>query len=145
MELVKSTQLLEEDRKNFVARCAFPNCRSKIIPSSSLPESVILVKNSPTMLRLVKNDPNSPNQERNFYKVDDVWKFDNIGVSRKIPEDKGDVIVDDKVIKVQRLLVCSDCDKGPIGFAGIVHGDGDEVDNLVYFLGSDSVLYELLP
>lgn len=97
------------------------------------------------MLRLVKNDPNSPNQERNFYKVDDVWKFDNIGVSRKIPEDKGDVIVDDKVIKVQRLLVCSDCDKGPIGFAGIVHGDGDEVDNLVYFLGSDSVLYELLP
>ena len=83
-----------------------------------------------------------------FYKVDDVWDFDNIGVSRAVENlsspielalDPGEPVT----LNIERLLICSECDKGPLGFAGISEKDAADVKNLKYFLSCNSVVYDV--
>lgn len=75
-----------------------------------------------------------------FFKIDDVWDFDNIAVS-KPTADLAKPTVADSSFSILRLLICSECDRGPLGFAGHLNGDSD-VGKLVYFLSCESVLYD---
>ncbi|CAK7913103.1 hypothetical protein CAAN1_20S02652 [[Candida] anglica] len=121
-------------------RCPFKGCNARVIPTKSL--QTVKVANSPQMTSLNEKDTHTE-----FYQVNDVWDFDNIGVSRPSDELEQPTITtasgDELEIAVQRLLICSECDRGPLGFAGISSGD-DEKDhkNLKYFLSCTSVLYE---
>lgn len=76
-----------------------------------------------------------------FYRVDDVWDFDNVGVSRPTAN-MALPIVGDETLNVERLLVCSECDRGPLGFAGVSETQSNTHENLKYFISCDSVLYE---
>lgn len=94
------------------------------------------------MVQISDNTDSNPNK---FFKIDDVWDFDNIGVSRPSGDIKQPIIEENnKVlnIKIERLLICSECDKGPIGFAGL-EGEDTDVKNLKYFLSCSSVLYDI--
>lgn len=57
-----------------------------------------------------------------FIKINDVWDFNNIGVSNqshlnleiKLKEITNEM--ETKDIKIAKFLICGDCDKGPLGF-----------------------------
>lgn len=61
-----------------------------------------------------------------FYKANDIWEFNNIGVSKPPTDIKKPEILklknfkngDIHVYVVVRYLVCGDCDKGAFGFGG---------------------------
>lgn len=128
---------------SIIIRCPFGSCNTRIIMlSEKLLSSELIIKNSPDMVQISDNADSNPNQ---FFKINDVWDFDNIGVSRPSGDIKQPIIEENnKVlnIKIERLLICSECDKGPIGFAGLEGGDTD-VKNLKYFLSCSSVLYDI--
>lgn len=117
-------------------KCPFPSCSTKIIPyTEALRTSILKVPNAPSMVNVESSDID-------FFKVNDMWDFDNIGVSRPMNEAK-DFKVDDKNFSIERLLICSECDKGPIGFAGHFEGNEDPTpNNLIYYLSCNSVLYQ---
>ncbi len=93
--------------------------------------------------------------------VTDVFQFDNIGVSRSglspnskpikftISNNEGKESA--TIVTIDRLLVCADCDKGPIGFAGLLSDDVKENEKeldrvkkslaLRYYLNLNSVIY----
>lgn len=125
-----------------IIRCPFGTCNTRIIPlSEKLISNELHIQNSPDMVQLSDNS----NPTSLFYKINDVWDFDNIGVSRPSDDIKQPIIREnDKTlnIKIERLLICSECDKGPIGFAGLEEGL-TEVKNLKYFLSCNSVLYDV--
>lgn len=136
MHLVHHDQV-QLDGKH-TARCAFPNCNSRIISVSN--PKVVSIEGAPNLLKVSRDL-----QETSlFYQVDDVWKFDNIGVSRpsKLQEIPPKVN-GEKVLEIERLLICSDCDKGPIGCAGHIEGEPKEVNSLRYFLSVNSVLFQV--
>lgn len=163
---------LPESKKNDGAnktvqiRCPFKECSLKIIPlkCSDLEAKLVDIEDAPETvyvdperLEIVKCEKES----RKYYRIDNAWDFDNIGVSKatediqqpKIAENAGD---SEKLrdIQVVRYLVCPDCERGPLGFAGIVkqHREEDlhesnkrvtDANSLVYFLGADSGRYYL--
>ncbi|ODV95100.1 hypothetical protein PACTADRAFT_50921 [Pachysolen tannophilus NRRL Y-2460] len=162
MELIKYPELADLRNESFVIRCPFKNCNSRIIDSKST-TSTIGIKGSPNLLRfsspVMISQEDNDEKLSNFYFVDDVWKFDNIGVSK--PHDKHKDLRpiiftqgDDngKKIYIERLLICSDCDKGPLGFAGFLIDQeiedtstiNKDAGNLKYFLSCDSILYQVL-
>ncbi|CUM54026.1 unnamed protein product [Debaryomyces tyrocola] len=128
---------------SIIIRCPFGPCNTRIIMlSEKLLSNELIIQNSPDMVQISDNTDSNPNQ---FFKINDVWDFDNIGVSRPSSDIKQPVIEENnKVlnIKIERLLICSECDKGPIGFAGL-EGDDADVKNLKYFLSCSSVLYDI--
>lgn len=124
-----------------VIRCPFQGCNARVILlSNTLISQQFTVDNGPEMVILSRDDDSNC-----FFKLEDMWDFDNIGVTRSsedLPEpliQRNDEILD---FKVDRLLVCSECDKGPIGFAGYQNGERD-VKNLKAFLSCKSVLYDV--
>lgn len=129
------------DSKTTLIRCPFKNCHARVIPLGSLVK--VKVADSPDMT-IVEHESSLPPTE--FYQINDVWDFDNIGVSRPSLDIKQPVISGedgkDLAIVIERLLICSECDKGPIGFAGILNEDVQDHKNLKYFLSCSSVLYE---
>lgn len=128
---------------SIVIRCPFGSCNTRIIMlSEKLLSNELIIQNSPDMVQISDNTDSNTNQ---FFKIDDVWDFDNIGVSRPSDDIKQPIIEENnKVlnIKIERLLICSECDKGPIGFAGL-EGNDTDVKNLKYFLSCSSVLYDV--
>lgn len=81
-------------------------------------------------------------QGKSFLQVNDVWDFDNVGVSRTAPDlEKSEAV--GQLSKVERLLICGECDKGPIGFAGYVNAQDSDVKNLRYYLSCDTVKYDV--
>lgn len=135
---------LESAGASTIVRCPFKICHARIIQLGALPK--VNVENSPDMTKLSEVN-NVEQAETSFYQIDDVWEFDNIGVSRPAAELKEPIITsvtNEKVdIAIERLLICSECDKGPIGFAGIPKGSDNHHQNLKYFLSCASVLYEV--
>ncbi|GMM29184.1 hypothetical protein DAMA08_019000 [Martiniozyma asiatica (nom. inval.)] len=80
--------------------------------------------------------------ENIFYKVKDVWDFDNVGVTKASSSPNESIsLMDNNSTKttytVLRYLICGECDKGAIGFAGYDIQQKDSVDihpnNLKYF------------
>lgn len=125
-----------------IIKCPFGSCNTRVIMlSDKLLSSKLNIQNSPEMVQISDNIDGNANE---FFKINDVWDFDNIGVSRTSSDIKQPIIEENnKVlnIKIERLLICSECDKGPIGFAGLEEDDTD-VKNLKYFLSCNSVLYD---
>lgn len=121
-------------------KCPFPNCNTKVIPyTESLKQSIAEICNAPSMVNI--EDTSSSNTH--FFQVQDMWDFDNIGVSRPLGDHK-DFRIDDKVFDIERLLICSECDKGPIGFAGHFQEDQNKSpQNLLYFLSCNSMKYQI--
>ena len=137
-----------------ILRCSFANCQARIISCSSATPSAD-IDNAPSCVVIESyysnpSDPKPSSLSTKFYCINDVWDFDNIGVSKPseiLPEP---IIVgtqshegEQEKIDVERLLICSECDRGPLGFAGIVVGDERDHRNLRYFLSQDSVLYDV--
>ena len=119
-------------------RCPFGGCNKTIITRGSYAECS--VENAPVMTKV------SPQSSNNvFYIINDVWDFDNIGVSRPSEDlSQPSIVLDGKVLEVaiQRLLICGECDRGPLGFAGIPNGQEDHHTKLIYFLNRDNVKSE---
>ncbi|CAI8503142.1 hypothetical protein CAS74_000848 [Pichia kudriavzevii] len=104
----------------------------------------------PSSLKFVKshmgnrNGPLSPFSDT-FYRCNDMWEFDNVGVSKPTEDsefirlsqgEQGAV----NQYQIVRYLVCGDCERGALGFAGIPTADGAIKDlqrihpnDLVYF------------
>lgn len=117
-------------------KCPFTKCNATIISYNNL--SPVKVENSPQMLYPSNYEP-SNEVFTDFFRINDVWDFDNIGVSRPSDELKQPK-VSDSSFTIERLLICSECDRGPLGFAGHEQGETD-VSKLIYFLSCESVLY----
>ncbi|KAG7194195.1 uncharacterized protein KQ657_004905 [Scheffersomyces spartinae] len=129
-----------------VIRCPFSGCNTRIITrDDTLNESIQIVKNSPSMLQSTSIQEEKDNDNHTcFFKINDVWDFDNIGVSRPAadlnhPKFGGEDDASSE-FKIERLLICSECDRGPLGFAGFFNGEND-VQKLSYYLSCSSVVY----
>jgi hypothetical protein len=121
-----------------ILRCPFSQCNARIISSDNLGR--VNVQNSPSLVNVLKDQVHDI-----FYIINDVWDFDNIGVLRPTADIQQPIIEGDDSnldIKIERLLICSECDKGPLGFAGF-EGNETDVKKLKYFLSCRSVLYQL--
>lgn len=133
----------KNEYSSIIIRCPFGSCNTRIIVlTEMLLSNELRIQNSPNMVQLSDDSENTATQ---FFKINDVWDFDNIGVSRPSDDIKQPIIEENNEIlkiKIERLLICSECDKGPIGFGGL-QGDETDVKNLTYFLSCNSVLYEL--
>lgn len=116
-----------------IVRCPFDSCNTRIIAlTPQLASTEVLLENAPSMAA----------QGKSFLKVNDVWDFDNVGVSRTAPDlEKSEAV--GQLSKVERLLICGECDKGPIGFAGYVNAQDSDVKNLRYYLSCDTVKYDV--
>ncbi|CAI5755875.1 unnamed protein product [Candida verbasci] len=121
-------------------KCPFENCNTTLIKYSQ-DLQLINVKNSPNLIKATAEKPIMNESPIQFYKIDDVWAFDNIGVS-KPTEIKTAPEFENEIIQVERILICSECDKGPLGFAGIPLNKDNDHNNLIYYLNVESVLYE---
>lgn len=93
-------------------------------------------------------------QQKKFLIVNDVWDFDNIGVSKDIPKSlmqdgsksgvqfelNGEQWYIDRCMK---YLICSDCDKGPVGIVCAISKQEHTQDQqrVVNLLSLQSVMY----
>ncbi|CCG23289.1 guanine nucleotide dissociation stimulator [Candida orthopsilosis Co 90-125] len=145
---------ITSSKTQIVLRCPFTNCNARIIAYSSAIPS-FNIENAPNCVYIEsfqfdKTNPKLSSSTISFYRISDVWDFDNIGVSKPSEILAEPIIVGSQVheeehekIDVERLLICSECDRGPLGFAGIVSGGDKDHRNLKYFLSQDSVLYDV--
>lgn len=133
MSLVAYPQLNLQNTSKCIIRCPFDNCRTRII---ALDEKLMGTKTS------ITNGPKMTKDSTNFFEIEDVWQFDNIGVSRPTEEIQSSEQVG-ALSKVERLLICSECDKGPLGFAGYRNSEETDHKKLNYYLSCESVLYEI--
>ncbi|CAK9437242.1 uncharacterized protein LODBEIA_P16200 [Lodderomyces beijingensis] len=145
---------LEADNVQIVLRCPFPQCNARIIPYSSKLHP-IAVEQAPSCIEVqdlqycttattAEQIPRLAPVTTKFYQIDDVWDFDNIGVSRPsdaISSQTPIMAKNNEQVHVERLLICSECDRGPLGFAGLSTLDDNDHKNLKYFLSENSVVY----
>lgn len=136
--------MLESGKASIV--CPFPRCNTKIISfTQALYDSRLRVDNAPPMLAIDQKELQQEDALSGtgnlFYRVNDVWDFDNIGVSRP-SQDPTLPLVDNETLVVERLLICSECDRGPIGFAGVAESQENNHHNLKYFISCNSLLYK---
>lgn len=137
MNLVEYDEVDGTEVRLSIVRCPFSPCNARIIASNGLRR--VKIADSPSLVSILKDQDHDT-----FFAVDDVWDFDNIGVLRPSDDIKQPKIGENNTedIKIERLLICSACDKGPLGFAGF-EGDESDVKKLKYFLSCKSVLYQL--
>lgn len=115
---------------NAILRCPFDLCHARII---RLLPSLYSTKTT------IEGAPKMTKDSLNFFQIGDMWDFDNIGVLKTIDLASTSV---GPLAKVERLLICSECDQGPIGFAGYIEADQTDVKKLVSLLSCESVLYD---
>lgn len=151
MTVKEYSDVKENDQfpESCIIRCPFTSCNTRIIHLKPIINNEVEIKNSPDMVAISESTPvpvTSTDDSSFFFKIEDAWDFDNIGVSRPADDLKQPTIKlgDESVLKfkIERLLVCSECDKGPIGFAGF-QDDENDVKNLKYFLSCNSVIYDV--
>ena len=99
---VEISGLLADDTKN-VKQLICPYCPSKILPpnmgsyeDSNVYELQIVKKNDDGVVHIAKE------KLAQFYRVEDMFDFDNVGFS--------------KTVDNMKYLICADCDAGPIGY-----------------------------
>lgn len=132
MSFIAFSELLEKEFPRSIVRCPFGKCKTRIILMN---EKLALRR------RTIGNAPPMASESKNFFELDDVWDFDNIGVSKVALQLQSSLKVGD-LEKVERLLVCSECDQGPLGFAGFRNPEETDVKKLCYYLSCESVVYE---
>uniref|UniRef100_A0A0L0P0M5 Mss4-like protein n=1 Tax=Candidozyma auris TaxID=498019 RepID=A0A0L0P0M5_CANAR len=132
MSLIGFSEIQSKQYPRSIIRCPFDNCKTRII---------LLNETLAQRRREIANAPAMAQESRNFFELDDVWDFDNIGVSKAAPQLQSSLKVGE-IEKVERLLICSECDKGPLGFAGFRNPEDTDVKKLCYYLSCESVAYE---
>lgn len=116
-----------------IIRCPFDGCNARII---KLKPELAATKTT------IANAPKMAKDSVFFLRIKDVWDFDNIGVSKAVLELVESQAVGD-LAKLERLLICSECDQGPIGFAGFVNADDTDHKQLSYYLSCENVKYDI--
>lgn len=129
--------------------CTFSDCGCKIIKVDTTP-IVKLPSNVLDKFHLMQKGKDQHKDQEidgysNFLLINDVWDFDNIGVSKEIPTTSE--ILDHiefeygnekwEINKHLKYLVCADCDRGPIGIVCSIKCDGQM--KTVYLLSLPSV------
>ena len=99
---VEISGLLADDTKNN-KQLICPYCPSKILPpkmgsyeDSKVCELQIVKKNDDGVVHIAKE------KLAQFYRVEDMFDFDNVGFS--------------KTVDNMKYLICADCEAGPIGY-----------------------------
>lgn len=112
------------ETKTETLRCPHAQCNARIITRAS--QGTVSI--STDIQFMTRKDVVATDQ---FLMVNDVWDFDNVGVSRPTEDFTAQGYV------VERLIVCSECDRGPLGFA-FYEGEDKDVKLLKYavYLGS---------
>ncbi|CAY68572.1 uncharacterized protein PAS_FragB_0076 [Komagataella phaffii GS115] len=138
-----------------ILRCPFSSCRSRIIKTDDENTNIKTVTGNggPRLLQFSDGEVslNSSTENLKFYQVNDMWTFDNIGVSKPTSmDDEFSITIDGGSVPVhiERYLTCADCDKGPIGIAGSVNKEALEDPSgskLMYYLYTGSVFQEVSP
>jgi hypothetical protein len=72
----------------------------------------------PTESQLSVNAGDAGESHTHFWKVDDMWKFDNLGFTKAIPGADGQP-------RNFKFVVCGVCDKGILGLQYIGTGDNN--------------------
>lgn len=100
--------------------CPFDQCKCCIIPLEKGTQVTLPLQVYKDLNIFLPTKEHCP--QGKFLMVNDVWDFDNIGVSRNIPDLKGfDMSVSCEgetvftINRVVKYLICADCDKGPLG------------------------------
>lgn len=140
------------------ATCAFKDCGSKVIKINeanivNFPDSII------DAFRLMRDRSNESKEQVEFLIVNDVWDFENVGVSKDIPPPNITLMKDNetdleeevsyefnhdnktwKILKCLKYLICADCDKGPIGMVcEAAEKENDSAKKAINFLNLGSV------
>ncbi|KAI5968253.1 hypothetical protein CANMA_002469 [Candida margitis] len=148
-------ELLTSSTSSIILRCPFPSCHARIIAYSATATPSVDIDHAPLCASIEsyhsqKSDPKLSSSTTAFYSIGDVWDFDNIGVSKPSEVLPDPIVVganghedESEKVDVERLLICSECDRGPLGFAGIAIGEDKTHLNLKYFLSQNSVLYDV--
>lgn len=127
-----------KDISTQIIRCPYSKCHTRIIkPNTTKTHDFENSKIAIDFLKVDNNtDQSNDGADGIFLKINDAWDFDNIGVSKEIPNDESE-------IKIERLIICSDCERGPLGFAKFDDDEKDKsVQNLKYYLHLNSCLYQ---
>ncbi|SCV04100.1 LAMI_0H13410g1_1 [Lachancea mirantina] len=102
-------------------RCPFEDCRC-VVASMDEKRKIQVPEQVYTKMKLLQNSRERTLRGGQFLVFDDVWDFDNIGVSRSLPVElrnatSGFALDDDSltVNEVSKYLICADCDRGPLG------------------------------
>ncbi|KAF3989633.1 hypothetical protein FT663_02726 [Candidozyma haemuli var. vulneris] len=132
MSLVGFSEISNKQFPKSIVRCPFGKCKTRII---------LMNETLAKRRREIGNAPPMASDSKHFFELDDVWDFDNIGVSKAASELQSSSKVGD-LEKVERLLICSECDQGPLGFAGFRNPEETDVKKLCYYLSCESVMYE---
>ncbi|KAL6941260.1 hypothetical protein ACO0RG_002387 [Hanseniaspora osmophila] len=123
------------------ATCPFEKCASKIIAYQD-DQVIELPSYFSELYKLMKSSESVNDATRilptKFLVTQDIWDFDNIGVSKSLDtldlEHKVQVLAEEgnaqysfknivipykntnyKIVKALKYLICADCDKGPLG------------------------------
>ncbi|KAM3159862.1 Dss4 [Lachancea thermotolerans] len=106
-------------------RCPFAGCDSCIV-SAEEGRKVVLPAEVYDKLRLALPSNQAP-RSGEFSVFEDIWDFDNIGVSRQVPTEIEAAAENAQELrftwkerpytlgKLQKYLICADCDRGPLG------------------------------
>jgi hypothetical protein len=131
-------EVITENNKieNFILRCPYSKCNARIIKPSEkcdIIEDNIEIEFIRPSSATDESETSVVEDDHKFLRIDDVWDFDNIGVSKNF-DNKHDI---------ERLIICSDCDRGPLGFAKFDLGNEDKnVKDLRYYLSLGSCVYQ---
>lgn len=111
-----------------------PWCAGKVAAVGE-DHTVDTIDSAPPVVVGVEDEPRVAAQTR-FLRFASMWDFDNIGVSR--PEvEVAPPSVELETVTIHRYLVCADCDRGPLGFAGSAAANPDPAA-LTYWIGEES-------
>ncbi|CUS21179.1 LAQU0S02e07756g1_1 [Lachancea quebecensis] len=106
-------------------RCPFAGCDSCIV-SADEDRKVVLPAEVYEKLRLALPSSQA-SRSGEFSMFEDIWDFDNIGVSRQVPVEAEGAVESAQELrftwkerpytlgKLQKYLICADCDRGPLG------------------------------
>lgn len=121
------------DLEGTVLRCPYSKCNARVIKIKD--NKTYTVKTGIEYLKVNENE--DPKLNGVFIKVDDVWDFDNIGVSKKFePSEENEK-------KLERLVICSECERGPLGFATFDGQETEDHQKLKYYLHLNSLLFQI--
>lgn len=123
-----------KDLKKTIIRCPYSKCHARIIKPTN--QSIQKFQLSQNFLKI--NELTDTINDDEFLRVEDAWDFDNIGVSKEVPNKEEEKDDDD----IERLIVCADCERGPLGFAKFDKDDIKDVKNLKFYLHLNSCLYQ---
>ncbi|CEP64129.1 guanine nucleotide exchange factor DSS4 LALA0_S10e03092g [Lachancea lanzarotensis] len=122
-------------------RCPFPECNCAIVDFDKSRSATVCPEICSDLKLML---PSSEASFDGLFSVfEDIWDFDNIGVSRAVPDGLVNIstakTADElqftfrnktyQLHKLQKYLICADCDRGPLGMTYEVKNtsDSDEI------------------